>query len=77
MCKAEELGRSTKAHTRNLVSLGARGRRDSKLTAKEMDFMTEIPETFGSEIKVPLGSSSEGKLFIGQADFHRLFSFLP
>jgi len=39
--------------------------------------MAEIPETFGREIKVPLCSSSEVKLFIGQADFHRLFSFLP
>jgi len=50
--KTQKTGRPSQGKERDLVGMGPIGRPDFKLTAKEMDFMAEIPQPLRGPVKI-------------------------
>jgi hypothetical protein len=52
------------------VSNGSGRRFNSEFAAKEMDHMTQISQSLGSAVKVPLGPSCQVKPFMSEGYLH-------
>ena len=62
---------STKGNDCDFVGLGSLRRGNAELTAKQMNFMSQIPQPFRCLIEIPFGSTLEVQALMYQGYFHR------